>query len=403
MKAVKQTIMLVDDSVDNLTLLNEILKPQYDLLTATDGLKALQILQTSKRPALILLDIIMPGMDGFEVCRRLKNNPQTAEIPVIFITGLIEREQIIRGFETGAQDYVTKPFYPPELLARVKTHIELKLRNEQLKSLNATLEERIKLKTKQLRKSNKQLKELNRDLDRANKQLLTLDRAKSRFIQIISHEIRTPLTGILGFTELLQNSLKDTQYTEYLNALKESVLRLDRFAQKALFISNLMVGLVKPVLLNLPLKNLIDDILQRFNKTISQKQLNIRNNIPSSFTVSGDVDLSQIALYNVLDNAVKFSQPQHEIIIRPFKKQSVEIVNTGSRFSNEALQNIFELFSCGNEPVDQNFGLGLSITKMVTELQGGRVEAFNLPTGQACVRLHFQPNYKKPAQMGHYV
>jgi K+-sensing histidine kinase KdpD len=115
------------------------------------------------------------------------------------------------------------------------------------------------------------------------------------------------------------------------------------------------------------------------------------------------LSLSQIALYNVLDNAVKFSQPQHEIIIRPFKKQSVEIVNTGSRFSNEALQNIFELFSCGYEPVDQNFGLGLSITKMVTELQGGRVEAFNLPTGQACVRLHFQPNYKKPAQMGHYV
>ncbi len=397
MKAVKQTIMLVDDSVDNLTLLSEILKPQYDILTATDGLKALQLLQTSKRPDLILLDIIMPGMDGFEVCRRLKNNHQTAEIPVIFITGLIEREQIIRGFETGAQDYVTKPFYPPELLARVKTHIELKLRNEQLKSLNATLEERIKLKTKQLRKSNKQLKELNKALDRANKQLLTLDRAKSRFIQIISHEIRTPLTGILGFTELLQNSLKDTQYIEYLNALKESALRLDRFAQKALFISNLMVGLVKPVILNLPLKNLIDDILQRFNKTISQKQLNIRNNIPPSFTVKGDIDLSQIALYNVLDNAVKFSQPQHEIIIRPFKKQSIEIVNTGSRFSNEALQNIFELFSCGYEPVDQNFGLGLSITKMVTELQGGRVEAFNLPIGQACVRLHFQPNYKKPA------
>ena len=397
MKAVKQTIMLVDDSVDNLTLLSEILKPQYDILTATDGLKALQLLQTSKRPDLILLDIIMPGMDGFEVCRRLKDNHQTAEIPVIFITGLIEREQIIRGFETGAQDYVTKPFYPPELLARVKTHIELKLRNEQLKSLNATLEERIKLKTKQLRKSNKQLKELNKALDRANKQLLTLDRAKSRFIQIISHEIRTPLTGILGFTELLQNSLKDTQYIEYLNALKESVLRLDRFAQKALFISNLMVGLVKPVILNLPLKNLIDDILQRFNKTISQKQLNIRNNIPPSFTVKGDIDLSQIALYNVLDNAVKFSQPQHEIIIRPFKKQSIEIVNTGSRFSNEALQNIFELFSCGYEPVDQNFGLGLSITKMVAELQGGRVEAFNLPIGQACVRLHFQPNYKKPA------
>ncbi len=391
MNAVPQTVMLVDDSSDNLALLSEILKPYYNTLVASDGAKALNLLQSSVRPDLVLLDIIMPGMDGFEVCRRIKNNPETAEIPVIFITGLIEREQIIRGFETGAQDYVTKPFYPRELLARVKTHIDLKLRNEQLKLLNNTLEERIKLKTKQLQKSNKKLKELNKALDKANKQLLTLDRAKSRFIQIISHEIRTPLTGILGFTELLQSSLKDSQYIEYLNALKESVLRLDRFAQKALFISNLMVGLVEPVFLALPLKNLIDDILCRFHKTISRKQLDIANNIPLSFTVNGDLDLSQIALYNVLDNAIKFSQPRHKIIIRPFKKQSIEIINTGSHFSNEALQNIFKLFSCGYEPVDQNFGLGLSITKMVVELQGGQVEALNLPPGHACIRLYFQP------------
>jgi len=392
MKTDTQTVMLVDDSSDNLGLLNDILSPYYNILIANDGIKALEFLQSSpQKPDLILLDIVMPGLDGFEVCRRLKANPSTAEIPIIFITGLVEREQIIHGFQAGAQDYVTKPFYPKELLARVKTHIDLKRRNEELKVLNATLEQRVELKTKQIRKTNKKLKELNKALDKANKQLLTLDKAKSRFIQIISHEIRTPLTGILGFTELLQKSLKDDQYTQYLNALKESVLRLEEFSEKALFISNLMTGLVKPVLANLPLKNLIETTLEHFRETIAQKRLKTINSISPSFNVKGDTDLTQLSLYNVLDNAVKFSEPDQKIIIRPFKKQSIEIINTGSRFSEEALQNIFELFSYGYEPIDQNFGLGLAITKMVVELQGGQVEALNLPAGHACLRLHFQP------------
>ncbi len=400
MKTVSQTVMLVDDSSDNLTVLNEILKPYYTILVANDGISALKLLRSFQKPDLILLDIVMPGLDGFEVCRRIKTNPSTAGIPIIFITGLTERKQIVRGFQAGAQDYVTKPFYPQELLARIKTHIDLKHRNEELKVLNATLEHRIDFKTRQIRKSNKKLKELNKALDEANKRLLALDGAKSRFIQIISHEIRTPLTGIIGFTELLQNSLQDSQYTEYLNALKESVFRLDQFSQKALFISNLMAGLVKPLLINLSLKDLIDRILQHFHKTITKKRLKIINSLSPGFNVVGDIDLTQIALRNVLENAIKFSEPDHTIIVRPLNRQSIEIINTGSHFSAEALRNIFELFSCGHEPIDRNFGLGLSVTKMIVEIQKGRVEALNLPGNHACLRLHFQITDKKNSSTG---
>ncbi len=379
----------MDDSDEDLALMSEILRPYYNLKIATNGLNALKIIKEKRKPDLIVLDVVMPKMDGFEVCRQIKSNPKTNDIPVIFITGLIEREQMIRGFQAKAQDYVTKPFYPQELLARIRTQLDLKLRNEELKKLNATLEKRVDSKTRQLREANQQLKKLNKALEKANQQLITLDRAKSKFIQIISHEIRTPLTGIMGFTELLQHSSNSKQFSEYLKALKESVLRLDRFAQKALFITNLMAGTLKPVLQNLYIKNIIDTILINFHNLINQKHLIIENTIHEFFTVKGDIDLTQIALYNVIDNAVKFSAPNHKIIIQSSNKNRIEIINTGSQFSDEALQYLFKLFSYGYEPVDQNFGLGLSVTKMIMDLQGGNVEAVNLSSAKACVRLYF--------------
>ena len=390
MDEVHQTILIADDSPDNIALLTEILKPYYGLLIATDGEKAVQLIQSEKRPDLILLDIIMPQLDGFEVCKRVKSNPETTEIPVIFITGLREREEIIRGFTIGAQDYVTKPFHPKELLARIKTHLDLKSRTEELKSLNATLEKRVNLKTKQIREANKKLKELNEALEKANQQLLTLDRAKSKFIQIISHEIRTPLTGIMGFTELLQNSLKQSQYDKYFNALKESVYRLDEFAERALFISNLMAGIVKPNFQDITFNSLFQHILLNFNNAIQLKKLKISNKVPDSFTINADYDLAQIVLFNLMDNAIKFSPPNAQIVIRKSGKKTLEIINTDSQFSEEALQNLFKLFGYGYEPIDQNFGLGLAISKMIMDLQDGKIEVSNLKGNNACVILHFK-------------
>ena len=386
----RPTILIADDSPENLTLLTEILKSQYRVIAATDGNKALQLAFSAQKPGLILLDILMPGLDGFEVCQRIKNNAATSEIPIIFITGLIDRQDIIKGFNAGAQDYVTKPFNPQELLARVKNHLDLKFRTEELKDLNATLEHRVNFKTRQIRKANQKLKELNEALDKANRQLLTLDRAKSKFIQIISHEIRTPLTGIMGFAELLQNSLEQDQYKEYINALLESAKRLDLFAQKALFITNLMTGEVQLTIQDICVKKLSEMVLSVLDATINNKKMGLINKIPESFTVKGDLDLTQIVLQNIIDNAVKFAEQNSEIIIQPSGQNGIEILNTGSQFSEEALQNLFKLFSYGYEPVDQNFGLGLSVARMIMELQKGSIEALNSDASQACVRLYFQ-------------
>ncbi len=130
----KPTILVVDDTPDNLTLITGLLKDFYRVKVATDGKKALQVAFSGEPPDLILLDIMMPEMDGYEVCRQLKNDLESRDIPVIFLTAKMEVEDEVKGFELGAADYITKPISPPVLLARVRTHLRLKRIIDYLKS-----------------------------------------------------------------------------------------------------------------------------------------------------------------------------------------------------------------------------------------------------------------------------
>jgi PleD family two-component response regulator len=122
----KQVILTVDDSPDNIALVSEVLKEYYQVKVATNGKDALHIAFSSNPPDLILLDIMMPGMDGYEVCRQLKSDPQTSDIPVIFLTAKSDVADEEKGFELGAADYITKPISPPILRARIRTHLRMK-------------------------------------------------------------------------------------------------------------------------------------------------------------------------------------------------------------------------------------------------------------------------------------
>lgn len=146
----KPTILVVDDTPDNITLLCGLLGDQYKNKVATNGDKALQIAFAEPHPDLILLDIMMPEMDGYEVCRRLKENRATESIPVIFLTAKSQDEDETKGFELGAVDYITKPITPAILMARVQTHIALKQARNSLEEQNDILEDQVRERTKQL-------------------------------------------------------------------------------------------------------------------------------------------------------------------------------------------------------------------------------------------------------------
>ncbi len=121
-----QTILIIDDEVTNISVLNELLQPHYNVLFAKDGKTGLKIASSSSRPDLILLDIIMPEMDGYQVIQMLKSDESMSKIPVIFITAKGQEEDEAKGFELGAVDYITKPFKPVVVKARIKSHLELK-------------------------------------------------------------------------------------------------------------------------------------------------------------------------------------------------------------------------------------------------------------------------------------
>ncbi len=146
----KPTLLLVDDEPANITVLMHLLKKDYRLTAARNGLEALERVKSQPMPDLVLLDIMMPGMDGYEVCQRLKADETTREIPVIFITAMGEESDQTRGLALGAVDYITKPISTAIVLARVKTHLTLKQAREALANQNQILEERVKARTKEL-------------------------------------------------------------------------------------------------------------------------------------------------------------------------------------------------------------------------------------------------------------
>jgi putative two-component system response regulator len=146
----KATILVVDDTPNNLSLMSGLLKDQYKVKIANNGEKALSIAQAESPPDLILLDIMMPGLSGYDVIRALKADPRTREVPVMFITAMSETEDERLGLELGAVDYITKPISPPILLARVATHLKIKRASDFLKDQNAFLEDEVNRRTREV-------------------------------------------------------------------------------------------------------------------------------------------------------------------------------------------------------------------------------------------------------------
>ena len=173
----KQTVLIVDDRPENIRVLDVILRPHYEVKAALDGEKALAIARSTDPPDLILLDIAMPVMDGYEVCRVLKEDAGTADIPVIFVTGKSGVEDERKGFDIGAVDYIIKPITPTLVLARVKTHLKLQTQNIQL-------------------------------LDNY-KRLRELEDVRDSLVHMIIHDLRSPLMAVLGYLEMLESYEKD--------------------------------------------------------------------------------------------------------------------------------------------------------------------------------------------------
>jgi two-component system, sensor histidine kinase and response regulator len=375
-------ILVVDDNTKNIQIIGQILlSRKYNISFATGGAEAIEMITAQPAFDLILLDILMPEISGFEVCERIKKHERSRNIPIIFLTAKSDKESVVKGLNLGANDYVIKPFDADELLLRVKTQIDLKKQREKLEDLNRYLSEEVMEKTAEIRE--------------ANEKLSMLEKAKSNFLILISHELRTPLNIINGFTEVLQDSLKDTRHIEDLNSLKHSTNRLISLAETALLITEIRLG---KYTLEYDLINL-EEVCN--NAVMELKNLNPGKKFSHSAYaqeeakfINGDFGLIQNIVVKITENSIMAGGANcriHYAITKGESGVKLEIEDNGPGFSKHDLNRLFEIFGKENpDPAHDGFGLGLAAVKLVMEIHSGEVEIKNLPKGGASVTLLFK-------------
>lgn len=373
-------ILVVDDNVKNIQVLANVLSEKdYDVEYALNGPDALQLV-ASENFDLILLDIMMPEMDGFEVCRSIKKDENKREIPIIFLTAKTDTESIQKAFKTGGVDYVSKPFNIDELLARVETHVELKVSKDKLKKVNVWLEEKVLERTAELKI--------------ANSKLLELDNAKTQFLKIISHEIRTPLNGIIGGLSLIKEYGLTEESIEFIDMLDISAKRLEAFSYKALDISNLNIRGKETISLEKAnITQIISQVIADLESTWKSKEINI-SQIKNTDSVIINVDLKYFykCIYNIIHNAIKFS-PVNGLVLASVSnfdnKLVIEIKDEGVGFNEGFAINDIKPFDTKNH-VDSNPGLGLFLSNQIIKTHGGTIENGNNKDKGAFVKI-FMP------------
>ena len=369
----KTRILIVDDNIQNIQVLGTVLKNSgYIVGYASSGSQALNLLGKDSKYELILLDINMPEMDGYETCIEIRKVPALEEVPIIFLTANKDPESIVKGFESGAQDYITKPFNPKELLVRVNTQLQLKFKSDEIRQMNLLLELKVEERTAEL-------------VD-ANKKLSVMDKAKSDMLILLSHELKTPLNGIMGYAQILSDMINEPEQTEFVELLLDSANKLLDFSQTALLITSLKLQTYKFDFQEHRLFYLVDKSIMVLDSKIKNKGIVIVTNIPDEdLSFLADLELFSIAISNVLDNAIKASPVNGTININTELSNNciaVKIRDEGAGFSKEALDRLFEFFGADDVMHHyEGFGLGLASVKLIMDIHKGKIEVKNLDKG----------------------
>lgn len=378
----ENTILIVDDTPENIDILVDLLEG-FDQQIAINGFDALET-AFENPPDLILLDIMMPEMSGYEVCEKLRADDRTKDIPVIFLTAKALKEDIVKGFEVGGQDYITKPFDYRELMERVKTQLELRSQREILKNMNIILEEKVQERTAQLDKA-------NIELASANTELKVLDEAKNSFLQMISHEIRTPLNGIIGGVSILKDFNLPEETLDFLELLEASIKRLEAFTMKTLEISQFQTrGKEMIELETLNFRDLLQDQLTSMEPLINGKTLIISLQCVSNLQIQADNHYINMAIEQLLDNAIYFSQENGNIEIVVEEKEgelSCTISDQGCGFPEYMLGKTIKSFQGAVHNIDEKTGLSLYLTNQIVEAHNGTLSFGNRKEGGAFVKI----------------
>lgn len=345
------TVLAVDDTPGNLRVLVEALSAAgMEVLVATDGVSAIETARYSK-PDLILLDVLMPGIDGYETCARLKREDSTVQIPIIFMTALCETEEKVRAFEVGAVDYITKPFEQAELLARVNTHLTIS--------------------------------RLRQDLEKRNRELEDLNRLKNEFMGMAAHDVRNPLASVLACAELIETivDVSPPEKTKMLiGQISTSARRINAIITNLLDVNAIDSGQRRLQLASHEFQPIVERVVEQNRHKARAKEIDIVLE-PGTATLAGIVDetAAEQVLDNLVSNAVKYSPAGTRVTVRLLSGEdciAVAVQDQGPGISEADQAKMYGKF-CRLTPKptagEPTTGLGLWIVKELTESMHGRI------------------------------
>ena len=344
-------ILIVDDVMSNVLLLKVLLtNEKFQIATASNGRQALDQV-TKEKPDLVLLDVMMPDMSGFEVSQQLKANAETAEIPIIFLTALNSTADIVKGFQVGGNDFISKPFNKEELIIRVTHQISL-----------IAAQRIIVAQTEELRKT-------------------IIGRVK--LYSVIAHDLRSPMGSIkMVLNMLILNLPSDTigpEMYELLTMANQTTEDVFSLLDNLLKWTKSQIGKLKVVYQDIDMVEVTEGVIEIFSMVAELKKISIRLETPSKLDVHADIDMIKTVIRNLLSNAIKFSNEETEILVTVQEQEGMAVVSvkdSGCGIDEENQKKLlhtdthFSTFGTNNE---EGSGLGLLLCQDFVIKNGGRL------------------------------
>ena len=344
-------ILIVDDVMSNVLLLKVLLtNEKFAIATASNGRQALEQVE-KENPDLVLLDVMMPDMSGFEVAQHLKSNPNTADIPIIFLTALNSTADIVKGFQVGANDFISKPFNKEELIIRVTHQISLVAAKRLILSKTEELQRTIA--------------------------------GRDKLYSVIAHDLRSPM----GSIKMVLNMLILNLPSEKIGAEMYELLTMANQTTEDVFslLDNLLkwtksqIGKLNVVYQDVDLVEVTDGVIEIFSMVASLKKIRIREMKPEKMMVNADIDMLKTVVRNLLSNAIKFSKENSEVLVKMEEVDGMTVVSVqdyGCGISEEGQKKLlhtdthFSTFGTNNE---EGSGLGLLLCKDFVVKNGGKL------------------------------
>jgi signal transduction histidine kinase len=373
----RASVLIVDDTPANLIALAAVLKPLgVRLVEAHSGAEAIACVG-KENFAVVLLDVQMPGMDGFEVARHLRRTPDGQELPIIFLTAIYRDEAFSRqGYASGAADYITKPFDADVLRARVKAFVDLFQQRERL---------RVTEVSERTRERDQALEQLAVLLEReriARRQAEIANHAKDEFLATVSHELRTPLNAILGWTVIARQQGKATDLDRALATIERNARAQVRIIEDMLDVSRIISGKLRLEIVRVKVADSIDGAMQAVRPAAHAKDVQLIAKVDSTIgTIEADADRLQQVVWNLLSNALKFTSKGGSVEISATRSESdvvIRVTDTGQGIRPEFLPHLFEPFRQADGSTTRRqggLGLGLAIARQLVHAHGGQITA----------------------------